>query len=244
MGGIIMRLADFGSSRRGLAAAGLSLAALALAIATPARAADAPKGSAPGRIEFDHPSSVAPNIAVDLPAGLFRDVAGLGDAAIEGVATGLLEGGGAGGDHAEEAKMAAEQLAAIRGVINTVQGAIDEVRVRVYKGESDKGPNGTEVADFYAKKLHDTSWDKIVDAREGSKSASVYLMRDAGALKGVFVIASQGHDLVLANVTCDISPARVKDITQQAVSIGLKFGGDSALKEIVGEMRRQQGKGR
>src|SRR5262249_44342903 len=44
-----------------------------------------------GRAEFDHPAAAAPSVAVDLSAGLFRDFAGLGDAALAGVVEGVVK---------------------------------------------------------------------------------------------------------------------------------------------------------
>jgi hypothetical protein len=211
------------------------------AIATAAHAATAANGALVGRVEFDHPASAAPNVAVVLPAGLFRDLAGLGDAALAGIAEGIVKGGAASGANAENMKLTADQLAAVRKVVNTAQGAIVEVRVSVYGGKSTPG---TDVADYYANKLRNTAWDKIVDARDdGGQSASVFLLRDAGTVRGIFVVASQHQELVLANVVCEISPERIKEITQQAVEIGLKLNGENGLKGIVGLVRPKQAMG-
>ncbi len=216
--------------------AAASVAIVTLAYAGAARAAES-KGQAPGRIEFDHPSAATPTVAVDLPAGLFRDIAGLGDAALAGVAEGLLKQGEASGGNAEDVQLATEHLAAVRQIVSTAQGAIDEVRVRVYKGESDKDGPATGVAQFYANKLRNTSWDRVADVHDGDKNASVYLMRESGALRGIFVVAAKDHELVLANVVCDVSPERVKQIAEQAVTMGLKLGGGEVLKQIASEIR-------
>ncbi len=213
-----------------------SAALLVLAYAGTASAAES-KAKAPGRIEFDHPSTVAPNVSVDLPAGLFRDIAGLGDAALAGIVDGLLKQGKASGASDEDVKLVSEHLSTVRKIVSTIGGAVDEVRVRAYKGGVDKDGAAADVAKFYANKLKETSWDRVVEAHEGEKTASVYLMRDDGALRGIFVVAAKDHDLVLANVVCDVSPDRVKEITEQAVTMGLKLGGDEALREIVGELR-------
>jgi hypothetical protein len=96
------------------------------------------------------------------------------------------------------------------------------------------------VSDHYASKLDGSAWHKIVQARDGDKCASVFLMRNHGAIQGVFVVATDGRELVLANVLCDISPERVKQITQQATSMGLELGGEEALREIVEELRDER----
>lgn len=207
----------------GAAASGLMLPAVsAWAIETPT-----------GAVQFDHPGGQAPAVSVDLPADLFRDFLGLGDAALEGVASGLLKNSGAQG---EEVKLAAEHLAALRQLIGTAQGAVQEVRVRVYNEEGSNSP-GADVAQHYISKLQGTAWDKIAEVRDGNNNATVFLMRDQGSIKGVFVIASQGaNQMVLANVLCDISPDRIKQLTEQGVTMGLKVGGDEAVKQMVNEI--------
>jgi hypothetical protein len=132
-----------------------------------------------------------------------------------------------------DVKLATEQLAAIRAIIGSVQGALGEVRVRVYRDDIDAGA----VANHYAAQLDGSVWNKIVNVRDGEKCASVFLMREDGAIRGAFVVATEGRELVLANVLCDISPERVKQITQQATSMGLELGGDEVLREITEEIR-------
>jgi hypothetical protein len=197
-----------------------------------------------GRAEFDHPAAAAPSVAVDLSAGLFRDFAGLGDAALAGVVEGVVKGGAANGAMAENLKLTADQLAAVRKIVGTAEGALVEARVSIYRGKSDKPASSAEVADYYAAKLQSAAWDKIVDVRDGDHFASVFLMRDAGTVRGIFVVASQGRDLVLANMVCEISPQRVKAITEQAVELGLAFNGENGLKRFVGQLHGKQDKGR
>jgi hypothetical protein len=187
------------------------------------------------RVEFDHPGGGTPAVELDLPAGLFRDVVGLGDAAIAGVAEGLQTAPV--NDEATQAdvKLATDQLAAIRTIVGSVQGALGEVRVRVYADS--EGIDVGSLVSHYDAKLNESAWTKIVHARDDEKFATVFLMRDNGAVRGVFVIVTEGRELVLVNVLCDISPERIKQITKQATSIGLELGGEDALREIVGKIR-------
>ncbi len=223
---------------------GFALAALVfsngyLATSTSARAQDGPKERASdnstGRVDFDHPGGGTPAVEVDLPAGLFGDVVGLGDAAISGVAEALLKAPTADEGTRADVKIATDQLAAIRTIIGSVQGAVGEVRLRVYKDA--EGLDAGAIAEHYAAKLNGSAWNKIVHVRDGEKGATVFLMRQDGAIRGAFAVATEGRQLVLANVLCDISPERVKQITQQATSMGLELGGNEALHEIVEEIR-------
>jgi hypothetical protein len=181
-----------------------------------AQTTDSPAPEA-ARVDFDHPGAGTPVVEVDLPAGLFGDVVGLGDAAIADV------------------KLAAEQLAAIRSIVGSIQGVLGEVRVRVYADT--EGMNVGGLVAHYSDKLEGSAWTKIVQAREDDAIASVFVMRDSGAIRGVFVIATEGRELVLANVLCDVSPERIKEITRQATSIGLELGGEDALRGMLNEIR-------
>jgi len=220
---------------------GFALAAIALlsgtnagtrvAQAQPER--EAAGGSNSARVEFDHPGGANAVVELDLPAGLFGDVVGLGDAAIAGVAEALLKAQTSDEATKADVKLATDQLAAIRTIIGSIQGALGEVHVRVYREDID----ADAVAGHYASKLDGSAWAKIANVRDGEKCASVFLMREEGAIRGAFVVATEGRELVLVNVLCDISPDRVKQITQQATSMGLELGGDEVLREIAEEIR-------
>ena len=198
------------------------------------QAADAPKAAEAGRVEFDHPGAGDASVQVDLPAGLLGDVVGLGDAAVAGIAESLLQAKTQDEKLQTNVKLATEQLAGIRSILGNVQQAVGEVRVRVYQGGEDELKiDPKAVAKHYSEKLAGTEWAKIVQVRDGDESATVFLMRRDGAIRGVFVVASDGHEMAVVNVLCDISPERVKQITQQATSIGLKVGGEEQLREVL-----------
>jgi hypothetical protein len=214
-----------------------------VSVATAPHNARAQSGTAPGeaspaaRVEFDHPGAGSATVEVDLPAGMLSDLVGLGDAAVAGVAE-ALQGAQLSGDVQAEVKLANEQLAAVRAIVASLQGAVGEVRVRIYEGDSDIPVDAAAVTEHYSQKLQGSAWDKIVSVREDDDSATVFLVRDAGAVRGVFVVVTDGSDLVLANVLCDVSPDRIKQITRQATSMGLELGGEQALRELGREMRR------
>ena len=190
-------------------------------------------------MEFDHPGGGSPTVEVDLPAGLWSDVIGLGDAAVAGVAEAISQARGADEAGQGHAKLAADQLAGIRTIVSNVQGAIGAVRVRVYRDRDTVGENvdAGEISEYYTKKLAGSEWARIVHVRDGEKCASIFLMRRDGAIRGVFVVANEGKQLALVNVLCDLSPQRVKQITHEATRMGLELGGDDVLAEIVEELR-------
>jgi hypothetical protein len=158
---------------------------------------------------------------------------GLGDAAIAGVAEALQTAPAGNESTQADVKLATNQLAAIRTIVSSVQGAVGEVRVYA----ASEGMDVASLVNHYDAKLNESAWTKIVHGRDDEKFATVFLMRDSGAIRGVFVVATEGRELVLVNVLCDISPERIKQITKQATSIGLELGGEDALREIVGKIR-------
>jgi hypothetical protein len=220
----------------GLAAGAIVFAAIASFPRHYASAQDS-TGPAPeaARVDFDHPGAGTPVVEVDLPAGLFGDVIGLGDAAIAGVAEAIQGAHVSDPETQADVKLAAEQIAAIRAIIGSVQGVLGEVRVRVYADT--EGMNVGGLVAHYSDKLQGSAWTKIVQAREDDAIASVFVLRDSGAIRGVFVIATEGRELVLANVLCDVSPERIKEITRQATSIGLELAGEDALRGMLNEIR-------
>ena len=211
----------------------------AMVVLAGARGAAAADGVSSGRVEFDHTGGPAPNVEVDLPAEMFRDVLGLGDAVIAGVAQGLVNTAGSGAADGE-VKMAADQLAEIRQLVGILQGAVQEVRVRVYQGQGNETPGGGAVAQHYADKLKNSTWDRIVNVREEGQTVSVFVLRESGAFRGVFVVAAERNEMVLVNVVCDVSPERVQQVASQAVSMGIKFGGDQALRQLLQQIRGHQ----
>jgi hypothetical protein len=188
----------------------------------------------PGRIEFDDTSLPPATVEIDLQQSMFHDLFGLGDAAVAGVAETLLQS--AGSDSGSEGlRLAAEQLQAARQILQLASDVVHEVRVRVYENlPSELGQPATLVAP-YDGQLRAGNWDTVVQVRDGDDSVRVSLLRESGAVRGVFIVAADGSDLVLANVVCDASPENVKKLTSAAAKIGLENG---LGKEIEAKMRR------
>jgi hypothetical protein len=204
----------------GAALAALLILGVAVAQAqTAASAADGPTG----RIDFG-PANLPPaTVEVDLTQEMFSDFIGLGDAAVAGVAETLLQSAGANGDSAG-LNMAAEQLEATRQILQIASEVVDEVRVRVYEKFADESDSAPDIAARFDDQLHADQWDSVVRIRDGKDSVQVSLVRSDNAVRGVFVVVSDGKDVVLANVVCDVSPENVKKLTAAATKIGLENG--------------------
>src|SRR5262245_48125855 len=110
------------------------LAAAALCVAAMAHAQVALAGDeAPaGRLDFDAAKLPAANVEVDLRQAMFKDLLGIGDAAIAGVAETLLKSANA-GEGAQGTRMAADQMEAARQIIQLAGNVVREVRVRAYE---------------------------------------------------------------------------------------------------------------
>ncbi len=194
-----------------------------------------------GRIDLSYDGLPPATVEVDLSQGMFTDLFGIGDAAIAGVAEALAKAVGTNGA-AEGTQLAAEQLAAARQIVEIAGGVVREVRVRVYQDLPSDEDQPTKLMAHFSKVIRSDSWETIVRAREEDNTVSVSVARQDGAMRGLFVVAYDGDDLVLANIVCDISPENAKKLTSVATKIGLEAG---LAQVIEAEMRqlRQKGKG-
>jgi hypothetical protein len=181
-------------------------------------------GDARGRIDFEAADLPAPSVEVDLNRGMFRDLFGIGDAAVAGVAESLLQSSDRTGG-AETTRLAAEQLAAARQILQLASDVVREVRIRVYRDVSDESLKPETLAAQFDNQLRAGKWDNVVRVRDNEESVRVSLLREEGAIHGIFIIAGhQGKELVLANVVCDLSPDNIKKVTAAATKIGLENG--------------------
>jgi hypothetical protein len=184
--------------------------------AVQAKPSDAAESDIVGRINFDNADLPPANVELDLGDGMFRDLFGIGDAAVAGVAETLMKFNK--GEHAEASKMAAEQLAAVRQIIELASKVVKEVRVRAYEKNTD------DLASHFDKQIREGEWEKTVVVRKGDENARVYIIRRNDSIRGIFVVAG-GHDgQALVNVVCDLSPENVRNLTSAATKIGLDNG--------------------
>lgn len=182
----------------------------------------------PGRVDLAAMNLPPANVEIDAGPEMISTLLGIGEAAIAGVSETLLgaadEGPGSG-----EIKHAAGQLEAVRHVIRLAGDVVQEVRVRVYED----GPQGV-VSECEAQ-LDKEVWENAVRVSDGDEFARVSLVRSEGSVMGVFVIAGDSGDLVLANVVCNISPEKIKELTAAATKVGLDNG---LREEIIRKMNR------
>lgn len=228
----------FPAHRRAKFVSALTVVAWAIAVAAaPAQSVDAVASNTAGRIEFGEANLPPATVEVDLGPEVFSDLFGLGDAAIAGVAETLAQSAGA-QPGADGTRMAAEQLAAARQIIELAREVVHEVRVRVYDGFPDEAQPEALISSL-DQQLSAHEWDTIVRIRDGEDTVRVSLLRVDGAVRGAFVVAGDGSDLVLANVVCDVSPENIKKLTTAATKIGL----DNGLGQVIeAKMKKVHGK--
>jgi hypothetical protein len=202
--------------------AGAVAAAMFYLAAAQAQPVFADEGHGRGRIDFEAAELPPPTVELDLSQGMFHDLFGLGDAAVAGVADSLLASQG---DGAGATRVAAEQLAAARQIMQLASEVVREVRIRVYRGVADEKMKPELLAARFDSQLRAGKWDNVVRVRDDEQSVRVSLLRNDGAVHGVFIIAGHhGQEIVLANLVCDISPENVKKLTSAATKIGLENG--------------------
>ncbi len=193
----------------------------------------APKSSDTlGRIEFNHPGSAKKYVEFDLGAAMFGDLFGIGDAALAGVVDALGQSPQA-KEGSQAVQMAAEKAAAAREFVGIARDVVKSVRVRAYDGLENATEEQASVSAHYDQQLQSGGWESLLRAHDGDKSVQVSAVRADGAIKGVFVIASERDKLVLVNVICDVSPENAKRLTTAAVTAGLQAGLDKQLEKAL-----------
>lgn len=212
--------------------AGVASLMLFLIVAGRVSADEPTEKNVTGRIDFEGADLPPANIEVDLSQGMFSDLFGIGDAAIAGIADTLSQNSD-GNKHPEATQVAAEQLEAARQILNLAGNVVREVRVRGYE----EMPEG--VVSYFDSKLNDDQWETLVRVRKGDENARVSLLRQQGAVRGIFVIASDGNGLIVVNAVCDISPDNVKKLTTAATRIGLENGLAQAINEKMQKMNHR-----
>jgi hypothetical protein len=206
----------------------------AVALAQPESDRSAPAG----RIDFSEADLPPATIEVDLSQGMFQDLFGIGDAAVAGVAETLLQSSER-NNGAEGTRMAAQQLAAARQVMQLAADVVREVRVRVYSDLPEGGARPESVTSKFDEQLRGGAWDNVVRIREDDNNVRVSVLRDNGAVRGIFVIVAENDELVLANVVCDVSPENAKKLTTAAARIGLENGLGQMIEMKMREVRHR-----
>lgn len=219
---IVMQAQSLLVRRAGACAAFAAVTLLGAAAARAQSAVSGNSGSA-GRIEFDYPDLPPATVQVDLSQGLISDVFGIGDAAVAGVSEALANSAGT-NKGSEGTRLAAEKLMAARQIVQTLGQVVREVHVRVYEGLPDQSGLSEKLLSHYDEKVRAGNWENVVRAQERDKAVRVAVARGDGAIHGLFVIVADGHDVVLTNFVCDVSPENTKKLTTIAAKTGLEAG--------------------
>ena len=206
-----------------------AVVALVLSVAAAhAQESTTKSGDPAGRINFGDLDLPPATVEVDLSRQMFSDLFGLGDAAVAGVAETLLKSAD-GNKGAEGTRLAAEQLAAARQIMQLASEVVREVRVRVYEDLPEGAIEPGKLMSHFDEQLSAGNWENVVRVRDDNDNVRVSLLRSDGAIRGAFIVVADGSDLVLANVVADVSPENVKKLTSAAARIGLENG----LQQVI-----------
>ncbi len=225
-------LARRGSGNLVLAAATLLLAVVAHAEAV---AADGP--STVGRIDFEAAKLPEANVEVDLSQDMFKSLFGIGDAALTGVAESLVKSTNT-SEGAKGARLAADQLEAARRILQLAGNVVREVRVRVYESLPEDSSGAEKLFEPFDEQLHANKWETLARIHDDENIVRVSAVRNGGAIQGIFVTATDGDSVVIANLVCDISPENVKTLTSTATKVGLENGLAQVLEQKMKKFSR------
>jgi hypothetical protein len=185
-----------------------------------------------GRIEFNHPGAAKRSVEIDLSQSMFGDLFGIGDALLAGVSEALRNSPEA-QDGSQAIQMAAEKAAAAREFVSIAKDVIHSVRVRAYEQMENLAQERSGILAHYDQQLQAGGWENAVRAQDGDKTAQISIACADGAIKGLFIVASEGDNLVLVNVHCDISPENAKRLSTAAVKAGLQAGLGKELEKAM-----------
>jgi len=201
----------------------LAAATLMLAVISHAQAPAAEAAGSIGRLDFEAAKLPEANVEIDLGQDMFKDLFGIGDAAIAGVAESLVKSAGI-NDGAKGARLAAEQLNTARQIIQLAGNVVRELRVRVYEGRPEDAVSAEKLFKPFDEQLHNGKWETLARVHKDKNSVRVSAIRNDGAIQGIFITVTDGRNAVVANVVCDISPDNVKNLTSTATKVGLENG--------------------
>jgi hypothetical protein len=209
------------------ALAGVALVAL-LSVAAMAEESVSKTVAANGNIDLDCPDAPRATFELDLSQGMFHDLFGIGDAAIAGAVESLKQTATDKTD-SKESHLAAEQLEAVQQLLQLSGNLVQGVRVRVYELGTDKQDPTEKFSAYYGNKLHAGNWESVCRVHDDDTTVAVSVLRSSGAIKGVFLIANDGDNVVLTNMVCDISPDNMKKLGAAIAKSGL----DTDLKHVI-----------
>jgi hypothetical protein len=176
-----------------------------------------------GRVAFDDTDLPPATVEVDLSQGLLSDIFGIGDAAVAGVTEALANSAGT-NKGAEGTRLVAEKMTAVHQIVQTLGQVVREVHVRAYEGLPDQPGLTDKLLSHYDEKVRGANWENVVRVQEKGSTVRVAVARAEGAIRGLFVIVVDGHNVVMSNLVCDVSPDNTKKLTAIAAKTGLDAG--------------------
>jgi hypothetical protein len=208
--------------RRSRCNLGLVAVVFCIIAATHTQATIASDDASPGRLDFEAAKLPAANVELDLSEGMLGDLANIGDAAVAGVVETVLKASQEGKNAHKDIHTTAEQLEAVNQIVTLLGGVVREVRVRAYESLPEEITDAQELFKPFDHQLKSAKWETILRVRDDEQIARVSVLRRDGKIQGVFVTASDGDAVVIANIVSDISPEKAKQLTAAVTKIGLK----------------------
>ena len=191
-----------------------------------------------GRVDLDFADAPAAIVEVDLEKDILADIVNLGEAAIMGSVEALLES--AEGSHLTTLQHSAEHVDEIREAVRALATVVHEFHLRVYDNQSAGSEQiSPTMFEHFAARLPESDWDNLLRMKDGADRIMVCVARHDDAIRGVFILASDHHDVVVTNVVGELTPDKVKLATHQATKIGIKFGMDDFVQKVLREIERE-----
>jgi hypothetical protein len=158
-------------------------------------------------------------LEVDLSQDTFHSLFGISDAAIGGVAEALFKSRG--GNEGKDKQLTAEQLDAVRKIIELGGKFVREVRVRAYESLPENTDDVDDLLKPFEGQLKAGKWETVVRMRVDDDTLRVAVFQKDGSIRGLFVAATGGEGVAIVNIVCDISPDKVKPLTEAVTKIGM-----------------------
>ena len=195
----------------------LVVAALCVIVAFSARPILAKETSPEGRLDFEAAKLPAANLEVDLSQDTFHSLFGISDAAIAGVAETLLKSED--GEEGKDKHVVARHVEAVRKIVELGGMFVREVRVRAYESFPD-GTDADSLLKPFDAQLKAGKWETVVRVRSDDDMVRVAMLQKEGSIRGMFVAATDGEEIAVVNIVCDISPDKVKPFTAAVAEVG------------------------
>ena len=173
-----------------------------------------------------------PALEVDLSQEMFRDLFGIGDAAIAGIAETVVNSADGGTDAAKHMQLTAEQAGGCSRNCRTGGMSFAKCALRLSKVYPRKLTMRKQLFKPFDAQLRAAKWETIVRVRENEQIARVSVLRRDGAIQGVFFVATDGDSAVIANV-------RVRYLAGKRQEAGRGRHENRAQGELSAEVRNQ-----